>query len=89
MLILTRKIGQSVVIGDELYCTVLGFRDRYVSLGFDAPKSLKIHREEIQQLIINERHSNQKDVTNEKINETLIQLLMDKFKQQGNSAATH
>ncbi|HHS8316174.1 TPA: carbon storage regulator [Legionella pneumophila] len=52
MLILTRRIGESIVIGNEVYCTILGFfDDEQIKLGFDAPKSFPIHRYEIQRLI--------------------------------------
>lgn len=47
MLILTRNIGEAVVIGKDIYCTVLGVKGNQVRLGFDAPKALPIHRKEI------------------------------------------
>lgn len=47
MLILTRKIGETVVIGDEVYCTVLGIKGNKVRLGLDAPKATAINRKEI------------------------------------------
>lgn len=51
MLILTRKIGESVVIGDVVYCTVMGFRDDIVRLAIDAPRIVPVHRDEIQRRI--------------------------------------
>lgn len=51
MLVLTRKIGQSVVIGDAIYCTVFGYKEGEVKLGFDAPRIIPVHREEIQNRI--------------------------------------
>ena len=47
MLILTRNIGEAVVVGKDIYCTVLGVEGKRVRLGFDAPKALPINREEI------------------------------------------
>lgn len=51
MLILTRRIGESVVIGDDIKLTVLGVKGSQVRLGIDAPKSVSVHREEIYERI--------------------------------------
>ena len=47
VLILTRRIGETVTIGDDVQVTVLGLRGTLVSLGINAPKSVAVHREEI------------------------------------------
>jgi carbon storage regulator len=47
MLILTRKLGESVTIGDDIKITILGVRGRQVRLGVIAPQKVTIHREEI------------------------------------------
>ena len=47
MIILTRKIGQSIVINDEVVITVLNRRGKTTTLGVDAPKHCKIDREEV------------------------------------------
>ena len=47
MLILTRKLGESITIGDEIKVTVLGVFGRQVRLGVDAPPAVIVHREEI------------------------------------------
>ena len=47
MLILTRKLGESVTIGDDIKITILGVRGRQVRLGIIAPHKVAIHREEI------------------------------------------
>lgn len=47
MLILTRRIGESVVIGDKISVTVLGVKGNQVRLGVDAPRDVSVHREEI------------------------------------------
>ena len=47
MLILTRRLGESVKIGDQVTVTVLGVNGSHVRLGFGAPKHIPVHREEI------------------------------------------
>ena len=47
MLILTRKLGESITIGDTIRVSVLGIRGRQVRLGIDAPSDVVVHREEI------------------------------------------
>jgi len=47
MLILTRKIGESLIIGDDVEVTVLGTKGNQVRIGIDAPKDVSVHRKEI------------------------------------------
>ena len=47
MLILTRKLGESITIGDEIKITVVDCQGKQVKLGIIAPKQVKVHREEI------------------------------------------
>jgi len=47
MLILTRRVGETVVIGDDVDVTVLGVKGNQVRLGVKAPRSVSVHREEI------------------------------------------
>lgn len=47
MLILTRKRGETVLIGDDVTVTVLGVKGQQVRIGIDAPKDVEIHREEV------------------------------------------
>ncbi|PIQ44202.1 MAG: carbon storage regulator [Gammaproteobacteria bacterium CG11_big_fil_rev_8_21_14_0_20_46_22] len=54
MLILTRRIGESIVIGDNVTITVLGVKGNQVRVGVDAPRDVSVHREEIYQRILNE-----------------------------------
>jgi carbon storage regulator len=58
MLILTRRVGESLVIGDDVTVTVLGVKGNQVRIGVNAPKEVAVHREEIYQRIEKETQDN-------------------------------
>jgi carbon storage regulator len=55
MLILTRRVGETLMIGDEVTVTVLGVKGNQVRLGVNAPKDVAVHREEIYERIKREQ----------------------------------
>lgn len=58
MLILTRRVGETLMIGDEISVTVLGVKGNQVRLGINAPRNVAVHREEIYERIRNEDDDN-------------------------------
>ncbi len=54
MLVLTRKVDQSITIGSDIKVTVLEIRGNQVRLGIDAPKETSVHRTEIYEMIVEE-----------------------------------
>jgi carbon storage regulator len=63
MLILTRRVGEAVMIGDEVTVTVLGVKGNQVRIGVNAPKTVSVHREEIFDRIKSEKHGEDSDAT--------------------------
>ena len=57
MLILTRRVGETVMIGDDVTITVLGVKGNQVRVGINAPKSVAVHREEIYERIKREQRT--------------------------------
>jgi carbon storage regulator len=71
MLILTRRVGETLMIGDEVSVTVLSAKGNNIRIGINAPKEVSVHREEVYQRIANQNASqgtNQSDDNTNKNN---------------------
>ena len=55
MLILTRRVGEKLIIGDDVTVTVLAMQGKQVRIGVNAPRSVSVHREEIYNKIVEEK----------------------------------
>lgn len=61
MLILTRRVGETLMVGDDVTVTVLGVKGNQVRIGVNAPKDVAVHREEIYQRIQREMNGDEED----------------------------
>lgn len=78
MLILTRKLGESIAIGDDIKVSVLGIHGRQVRIGIDAPSDVIVHREEIYIKVQEENRNASKSLKNDLAG--VVKLLKDKLK---------
>ena len=67
MLILTRRVGETLMIGDEVTVTVLGVKGNQVRIGVNAPKEVAVHREEIYERIKRERQGGETEESAEPV----------------------
>ncbi len=77
MLILTRKLGESITIGDDIKVSVLGIRGRQVRLGIEAPTRVVVHREEIYVKIQEENRKASKETKGDILG--VVKLIKDKI----------
>ncbi len=61
MLVLTRKVGESLIIGDNIKITICAVNNSQIRVGIQAPKDIEIHREEIYERIKKEKESSGND----------------------------
>jgi carbon storage regulator len=56
MLILTRRVGETVMVGNDVAVTIVGVKGNQIRIGIDAPKNVAVHRKEIYERIRHEQH---------------------------------
>lgn len=57
MLILTRKVGETLIIGNDIIITILGIKGNQIRIGIEAPKNISIYRKEIYIKIIKDKNN--------------------------------
>jgi len=81
LLILTRRLGESITIGDQIKISVLGIHGRQVRIGIDAPADVVVHREEIYVKIQQENRKASKSIREDLFG--MVSLLKHKIKGKG------
>ena len=83
MLVLTRKIGESIQIGDDIRLTILSSQGQSVRVGIKAPQSVTVHREEVYEKIVEENRRAAQNVDPKRVQELLkLTGVMDDKKQR-------
>ena len=83
MLILTRKLGESIAIGDNIKVSVLGIHGRQVRIGIDAPQDVIVHREEIYLKVQEENRNASKSIKDDLMG--VVKMLRGKLKGEASS----
>jgi len=83
LLILTRKLGESIAIGDNIKISVLGIHGRQVRIGIEAPPEIIVHREEIYLKVQEENRNASKSIKDDLMG--VVRMLKEKFKGQSSS----
>ena len=83
MLILTRKLGESIAIGDNIKVSVLGIHGRQVRIGIDAPPEIIVHREEIYLKVQEENRNASRSIKDDLMG--VVKMLKGKFKGEAPS----
>jgi len=79
MLILTRKLGESIAIGDKVKITLLEIKGKHVRIGIEAPKDIAVHRGEVYEMIQDE---NMKALESDVRNSAMLSDVWIKVKQE-------
>jgi len=87
LLILTRKLGESITIGDDIRVSVLGIRGRQVRLGIEAPLKVVVHREEIYVKIQNENRKASKNIKDDLLG--VVNMIKGKIKSSSVDAESN
>jgi carbon storage regulator len=75
MLVLSRKLGEKIVIDNEVFVTILDVRGDVVKLGVEAPKHVMVHREEIyKEIVVSNKQAQQKANTHPSVSDTLTKV---------------
>ena len=88
-LILTRNIGETVVLYNEVYCTVLGVQGNQVRLSWDAPRRIVINRLELHNRIMKKQSNDTRTKREFDLNDSAFRFPENKFISQGDGCITH